>query len=631
MSMNMGGAPPDWFAVTKHYLNYGEWDELLGPVPFHPDTRVPQEVRARLKIETDPDLAKPRKANGVINGSDEHHQAKPRDLGDDDPLIPPEDKGRIVAIRRKPKKSTDTPGCDKPANDGAQSGDGNADNSGASITADDDGESLNVSDDDIPGAADDEQLKATKKRVKEKLDAAIDSMNKKYCVVNDGGSVLIFRDRFDEALHRQVYDRMRENGFKLLHRNEQICTSISAEGKRTYKPITNVWLTSKRRHDYKNGVVFDPTTTESRNGRLNLWRGFGYTPKAGQWGGMKEHIHEIVCSGNEEYFDYMMGRMARAVQSPADQGEVAIVMRGGKGVGKGILGHALRKLFGQHGMYISKSKHLVGAFNAHLRDCVLLFADEAFFAGDKSAEGTLKSLITEELLTIEPKGQNVILSKNHLHIVMASNEEWVVPASLDERRFFVLDIPKTHQGKIPYFRAIIKELESGGYAAMLHDLLNYDISGFDVRRFPETAALQDQKKLTLKPELRWWHEVLSRGYVYRSKFGLELHFGRWHEWLSTEILFDAYVDFAKSRNDRYPMARVSFGKFLSDMGCQPRRVSGSDVIGEHQVRSDYDGLLRAELIKKDRPHGYRLGALDQARQAFESLTGIPFTWDPEED
>jgi hypothetical protein len=346
---------------------------------------------------------------------------------------------------------------------------------------------------------------------------------------------------------------------------------------------------------------------------------------------MKEHLRTIVCGGDETYFSYLTGWMARAVQHPADQGEVAIVLRGGKGVGKGILGHALRKIFGQHGMYISQSKHLVGAFNAHLRDCVLLFADEAFFAGDKPAEGTLKALITEETLTIEAKGQNVILSKNHLHTIMASNEKWVIPASLDERRFFVLNVPNVRQGDLAYFKSIIKELESGGYAAMLHELLNYDISNFDVRRVPATAALDEQKKLSLSSEIQWWHEILSRGYVYRSKYGLEDYFGQWHDFMSTDVLYDSYKDHARSRNDRYPMAPVSFGKFMTSLGCKSVRLGGADVTGEHQVRSDYDGILRAALIKKDRPRGYRIGTLEQARTEFENYTGLSFTWEPEEE
>ncbi len=57
--------PNDWFSEVKRYLQQnGAWDDRFGPVPIHPDTKVPAEVRAKFKIEIDPDLGKPRKANG---------------------------------------------------------------------------------------------------------------------------------------------------------------------------------------------------------------------------------------------------------------------------------------------------------------------------------------------------------------------------------------------------------------------------------------------------------------------------------------------------------------------------------------------------------------------------------------
>ncbi len=62
---DMGSVPPDgWFAAAKHYWLTGEWDKRYGPVPIHPDTRVPREVRDRIGIKIDPDVTKPRKANG---------------------------------------------------------------------------------------------------------------------------------------------------------------------------------------------------------------------------------------------------------------------------------------------------------------------------------------------------------------------------------------------------------------------------------------------------------------------------------------------------------------------------------------------------------------------------------------
>jgi hypothetical protein len=58
-------------------------------------------------------------------------------------------------------------------------------------------------------------------------------------------------------------------------------------------------------------------------------------------------------------------------------------MRGGRGTGKGMFVRAFGSIFGQHFTHISHSKHLTGNFNAHLEDCVVLFVDEGFWAGDK--------------------------------------------------------------------------------------------------------------------------------------------------------------------------------------------------------------------------------------------------------
>ena len=41
---------------------------------------------------------------------------------------------------------------------------------------------------------------------------------------------------------------------------------------------------------------------------------------------------------------------------------------------------------------------------------------------------------------IEFKGVNAIRMRNFVRVLMSSNEGWVVPAGMDERRFCVLDV-----------------------------------------------------------------------------------------------------------------------------------------------------------------------------------------------
>jgi hypothetical protein len=72
-----------------------------------------------------------------------------------------------------------------------------------------------------------------------------------------------------------------------------------------------------------------------------------------------------------------------------------------------------------------------------LQDKLFMFADEAFWAGDKTSERTLKGLVTERVMMIEPKGVNAFQWPNRLALYMAANEGWVVPASHDERRYAI--------------------------------------------------------------------------------------------------------------------------------------------------------------------------------------------------
>ena len=97
-------------------------------------------------------------------------------------------------------------------------------------------------------------------------------------------------------------------------------------------------------------------------------------------------------------------------------------------------------MFGRHFLHVSDPCQLTGRFNLHLQNAVIVFADEAFPVTDKSAIGTMKRLITEPTLMIEAKFRNPIMARNVTHVIISSNDPWVVPADLDDRRFFVLDV-----------------------------------------------------------------------------------------------------------------------------------------------------------------------------------------------
>jgi Family of unknown function (DUF5906) len=327
----------------------------------------------------------------------------------------------------------------------------------------------------------------------EDSDDPLNEMNERFAVVMIGGKARVLTweaSPFDQCWKIPVY--LPRNDFRFLQDKWRVIY-VDAEGETQKVPRGSWWLSHPARRQY-DSVVFVPG--KDVPGKLNLWNGWACEPRPGDCGLYLAHLKDNICSGDDSYYQYLLSWMAYAVQQPARQGEVAVVLRGGEGTGKGFAVKRFGRLFGPHFLPVTNTRHLTGNFNVHLQQCCVLFGDEAFYAGDRQHEGILKVLVTEESLTIEPKGVDIFLVPNYLHVVLSSNNEWVVPASFDARRWFVLDVSDAQKQNTDYFGKIDDQMFAGGQEALLHLLMTRDISKFDVRNVPKTEALAKQKEMT---------------------------------------------------------------------------------------------------------------------------------------
>jgi hypothetical protein len=226
------------------------------------------------------------------------------------------------------------------------------------------------------------------------------------------------------------------------------------------------------------------------------------------------HIHDNICDGNEKHYAYLLNVMADAVQNPNKQGEVAVVVRSDEeGTGKGVFIKNFGALFAPHFVHILQGAHLTGKFNSHLERCCVLFADECFWAGDKTHEGVLLGIVTEDTITIERKGVDVIQVPNRVHLFISSNKGWVVPAAATARRWFILDVATHQMQNSAYFAAIDAQMKNGGKEALLYMLLHRDLAGFDIRKVPQTKALARQKALTRRGVDRLIEMIATEGVI----------------------------------------------------------------------------------------------------------------------
>ena len=379
--------------------------------------------------------------------------------------------------------------------------------------------------------------------------------------------------------------------------------------------VASQWLEWSGRRSY-DGFVFVPgqprEVSTDINGRskkfFNLWRGFAVAPAPVGASHVAlalflEHLRENVCGGNESLYRWLLGYFAHLIQRPGEKPGVALVFRGGKGVGKTIVAEKIGGLLGPHFLLTSNRRYLVGNFNGHLERCLMFALDEAFWSGDKPAEGIVKDLITGNKHVVEHKGREPYTVANKTRVIIIGNENWLVPASHDERRFAFFDVGDGRRQDRVFFGRISDGLRDGGYPVLLRYLMDYDFSGIDVNVAPLTSGLLDQKLQSDDPLMQWWYQCLKEERIVGSEFE------GWPESMESERFRSAMKRSAKDRNIQPRLPDVhTFGKRMKPLGVTNTR---------QRQKGQQDGFI----------HVYTIPKLAEARQKWDASTGQPTKWD----
>jgi hypothetical protein len=272
------------------------------------------------------------------------------------------------------------------------------------------------------------------------------------------------------------------------------------------------------------------------------------------------------------------------------------MLLGGQGTGKGhfvdkVLGRLFRRRQYAH---LGSADELTGSFTEHLSGKILVFADESFW-GSKAAADVLKRYITEDTVMIHPKHFPRFEEASSLHIVIASNSPHPVHMERDDRRFVVFRVSEAEKNHQAYFRALLEELRAGGLAAMLYDLLRYEVNEDWLRQPPETQAKSRMKSDSLGALDQFWLETLQATTA-------------WQERVSREEVHQRMLEFYRSHHYRGPFpSRDRLGAFLVT----------------HFERGGMPGWPRRNVKTLDdaRKNAWEFPSLEDCRRVFKEATG----------
>ncbi|SFI39800.1 DUF5906 domain-containing protein [Nitrosomonas sp. Nm34] len=436
-----------------------------------------------------------------------------------------------------------------------------------------------------------------------KLNEHVNSFNQTHAQVMLGGKHKIMRTVSENAHYesRISYEFIDQSELKKIYANDQIQVGekvVRSNIVPVMKDKITAWAEHKNCSVYRKGVRFAPGKNLPKD-YFNTWRGFAVEPlKGANIDIVKNHIEQIICGNDPVSIEYFYNWIACTMQYPNKPIGSAIVLRGEKGTGKGTIGHFLRKIWGNHGTHISNPQHFIGKFNAHLENICFLFADEAFYSGNKSHEGILKALITEPTLIIERKGIDAISQPNFLKVFMVTNSDYAVPATKDERRYCVLDVANTRIGDKKYFDALNAACtDKAVQSTFFYEMLNRDISNFNVTAIPESQGLKDQRLYSLKSPGKWLVDSFTQGYFSISNFD-EYECKTWKNEVSSAHLYKSY-------------------KFW----CDSQKLGQYDIETQNTLGRYLTKLFKNQKIKSD-VRGYYFGTLSEAIAAFEKYEKV---------
>lgn len=425
----------------------------------------------------------------------------------------------------------------------------------------------------------------------------LDWFNQRYAAIENAGRGCAVLKEGDEL------DFVSPGSFREFFSNKLVeVTKVDKKGNKIqeYVEAGSWWWKHPMRRSFSH-VGFEPEKIVP--GMYNLWRGFAEDPAPGDWSLFRELMLHNLCRGNKEHYEYLFKVLAYWFQHPGQQGHISVVLQGLEGTGKGTFGHTIGTLWGKHYYHLIHGDHLTGRFTGHLMDKVFIFADEAFFAGDNRNVDIIKGLITEPTISVEDKYVRIKERPNYLKLLIASNKDWVIKASAEARRWYVLRTADVHFSEVEKQRkAIDKQLDAGGRAGLLYDLLREDLSDFNIRRVPQTEALSQQREMSFEPHEMWFFNMLDAGEILPNV--------PWEQPVPVRLVMDSYYDHhAKSRYNGRTMPENAIGRFLSESVPLP---------AGRTLRINSDGTPK-----------YRFPPLRECREHWSRIKGTRFNW-PEE-
>lgn len=284
---------------------------------------------------------------------------------------------------------------------------------------------------------------------------------------------------------------------------------------------------------------------------------------------MLNYIKEVLCSGNENHYNYLLKWIANMVNG--NKNDAILYLRSKQGYGKSTLFEFISTfVIGDDLSLMTGSEPLLSKNNAILAGKLLVYFEEleTFTTAQwMGVSSRLKKMATSTKMIYENKYEKPYEAKNMNNYAILSNNDAIKD---DEgRRYFILDISghrqiilgsKTEKDNTKFWDDVYACFtDEVGHAFYNYLLDVIETKGFKPQNFPITNNKIDSFAKRLEP-----HEGFIKHHYVLQKLGIKC---------TVQELYDEYVSYCKSEQ-RNPYKKIEFGSKLKELGIEYYKSCG---------------------------------------------------------
>ena len=333
----------------------------------------------------------------------------------------------------------------------------------------------------------------------------------------------------------------------------ELCeNSIPVFSKETFKPMNY----SLKRNEFNTWVGFKAENQSSGDPDMNVVQP------------ILDFIFEVIANGKEENFKYIISWLSHIVCKPYKKTEVALFLHSNeKGTGKGTLGYWLKNyLFGSHiSNVISGLSKLTQKHNTCIQKKIFTMVEELpSLQGEFHAQfDTMKHIITDPQITIEPKGIDPFEIPNFANFMLLSNNLMSIKLERGDRRYACFEVSSHKKGDEDYWDHLHDEVLTEETAKEFFKYLKNldDSEKISLRKIPKTTIRQTLIDNSIPVHEQFFEDLKKNDYSLPEGSYIPPFMYKCEEItgaIQVDTLYHCYDSYCNNRNEKTLRQRLFF-------------------------------------------------------------------------